>query len=333
MGKKANSPFVIVSSGGMHEMAASVREKLAERNPPLSLAHLQVKETRFANQEDHAWIPETVRRQHVFLFHALLEPTPNEAFMRMMIACDALARASVASITLVIPYMSYLRQDRKDRARVPITARLVADMIETNRLIKDIVTIDMHTEQAQGFFRVPVDNLSSKYLFVDYLKKILGEKIDNAVVVAPDFGSAKRAQKFAEALGGLPKSILEKERRGTNVSEVLAVTGEPVKDRVVLMYDDMIDTGGTIVGAAQTLLAPPHGAREVYVMATHGIFSGSAREKLPASGIPIIVTNSIPRSAKYQGNTPWFTTVPIDDLIARALYEHTLVAGSVSKLS
>ena len=247
--------------------------------------------------------------------------------------CDALARASVAGITLVIPFISYLRQDRKDEKRVPITARLIANLIESNRAITDIITIDMHTEQAQGFFSIPVDNLSSKLLFVEELKRRLGEEIGTALVVSPDFGSAKRADKFAKALGGLGKSLIEKRRTGPNKSEVVAVIGEPVEGRIILMNDDMIDTGGTIMNAAKALLGPPHNAAAAYIMATHGLFSADARERCASSTIPVLTTNSIPRSAEYLSQNPWLTVVPIDDLIAEALHENMLIGGSVSKLS
>lgn len=325
-------PFVIISTDGMHEMAQSVQGKLHTKG--YGCAHHKVEYETFKNGEVNAHIPETVRRQHVFFFHPLLFPTPNEAFMRMLIVGDALARASVAGITLVIPFMSYLRQDRKEKNdRVPITARLIANLIESNRAIRDIITIDMHTDQAQGFFSIPVDNLSSKLLFVEELKRRLGEEMSTALVVSPDFGSAKRADKFAKALGGLGKSLIEKRRTGPNKSEVVAVIGEPVDGRIILMNDDMIDTAGTIMNAAEALLREPHNAKKAYIMATHGLFSADAKERCASSNIPILTTNSIPRSAAYLTENPWLTVVPIDDLIAEAIHQNTLIGGSVSKLS
>lgn len=325
------SPFVIVSTPGMHETADTVR--LLLRDMGVDLEHQKVELTTFKNLEVRARIPETVRQQHVFFFHPLLTPTPNEALMNMLITCDALARASVEGITLVVPYMSYLRQDRKDQPRVPITARLVADLIETNKAVKSLVTVDMHAEQVQGFFSIPVDDLSSRQLFAEYCKQTYAAQMANAIVAAPDFGGAKRAHRFAERLGGLPKSIIEKHRSGANVSEVLSVTGESVAERLVLMYDDMIDTGGTIVNAAQALKRSPHNAHEVVVMATHGIFSGNATEMLATSGIPIVTTSSIPRTDEFKAKHPWLTVVPIEGLLADAIYEKMLVGGSVSKLS
>lgn len=328
---KEVSPYVIVSTQEMHDTAEVVRTMLRKKG--VELTHQKVELTTFKNLEVRARIPETVRQQHVFLFHPLLTPTPNEAVMNMLIICDALARASVEGITLVVPYMSYLRQDRKDQPRVPITARLIADLIETNSSIKSLVTIDMHAEQIQGFYSIPVDDLSSRKLFAKYCREAYKDDIAQAIVAAPDFGGAKRAHRFAERLGGLPKSIIEKHRSGANVSEVLSVTGEPVKGRLVLMYDDMIDTGGTIVNAAKALKQHPHNAREVVVMATHGIFSGNALETLSKSGIPIVTTNSIPRSNDFQANNPWLTIIPVEELLTEAIYEKMLVGGSVSKLS
>jgi ribose-phosphate pyrophosphokinase len=324
------SRFVIVSSEGMHEVAASV-QKLLEVEHDTKLSHHHINYTTFANKEVCPKVSETVRRQHVLFFHPLQFPTPNDALMRLALSCDALTRASVESITLILPYIAYLRQDRKDQPRVPISSRVVADLIQTS-LVRHIVTMDMHTEQAEGVFRISVDNMSSRQLFATEVRKLLGPQYADAIVVAPDFGSAKRAKKFADELDGLPVALIEKNRTGPNACEVVKIIGESVEGRCVLLYDDMIDTGGTIMNAAAALLAPPHHAKSAYVLCTRGILSGSALETLRATQIPVLITNTIPRSVEFLKENPFISVVPVDMLLSNVLYEHMLRGGSVSKL-
>ena len=332
-GNMSKSPFVFVSSTGMHNLAASVHEAVMQMQSAADIPHLKIEIKTFSNGEHCTQIPDTVRSQHVFFFHGLQFPTPNEAFMDMMIVCDAMMRASVASITLVVPYMSYLRQDRKDKPRVPITARLLADMIETNAKVAHIITMDMHADQEQGFFKIPVDNLSSKKLFAEHILSLFQKNIDDVVVVAPDFGSAKRARKFAEEIGiGNRVAICEKTRPADNRAEVLSVIGTSVTGRIVVMYDDMIDTGGTIAKAAAALRAEPHAAKQVVVLATHGIFSSKdGVEELASSGALVFVTDSIPRVPESLPSAIGY--VSIATLLASAVHQHMLVGGSVSVLS
>ncbi len=323
--------FVIVSSGPeMGILAEAVRGQLSYRCQ-MEFQHYRLKQGLFKNGEACPQLPETVRRQHVFFFHPLQFPSPNDALMNLFIANDAIARAAAMSIVLVVPYISYLRQDRKDRPRVPITARLVADLIETNRIVRHVITMDMHTEQAEGFFSIPVDNLSSRRLFAEKVRDLLGNAVREAVVVSADVGGVKRARKFADDLGGLPIAIIDKRRTGPNESEVMHVVGEPVKGRVCLLYDDIFDTGGTTCQATQALLSPPHHATAVYQMATHGIFSDNAEDRFRDVGMPVFVTNTIPRSPEYLSQNPWLSVVSIDQLLTTVLYEHMLRGGSVSK--
>jgi ribose-phosphate pyrophosphokinase len=313
----------------MHDMAASVAA-IIKQTHGITLPHQKLETKVFSNGEHWARLTETIRRQHVFFFHGMQFGTPNEALMDMLIAANAMKYASVASITLVVPYMSYLRQDRKDKPRVPITARLVADLIEVNRKIEHVITMDMHAEQAQGFFSIPVDNMSSERIFIEYIQNEFMGRLAEIVVVAPDFGSAKRARKFAEKLGIKGQvAIIEKNRPEANMAEVLSLIGASVRGKIALMYDDMIDTGGTIAGGTKELLSEQHGAKQVLVMATHGILSSEAGiAKLVDSGGTIAVTNSIPRELPAA-----FTMVPIDAHLAKVIYENTLVGGSVSRHS
>ena len=325
--------FVIVSSGvEMGVMAEAVRKRLKKRYH-VSINHFPIEYTTFKNNEVCPQIPRTVRRQHVLFFHPLQFPTPNDALAQMLIVNDALNRASAASITLVLPYMAYLRQDRKDKPRVPITARMLANVIEANRCVQNIVTFDMHTEQAAGFFDIPVDNVLTHALFAKKVKKILGADISRCVVVGPDIGSGKRARMLADALGGLPVALIDKRRSKANTSEVMHIVGEPVRGKIVLINDDMIDTGGTILNGAKALLQPEHGAIKVYVMATHGIFSGEAEKNLAEAQIPVLISDTIPRPDDYYERNTMLTVVSVKKILASVLYQQMRHGGSVSKLS
>ena len=178
-------PFVVVSTPGMHELAARTVALLAS-NHGMQLPHHQIEFERFANGEVLPHVPVTVRRQHVFVFHAMQLPSPNDAVITALLVHDALKRASVSGITLVAPYLPYLRQDRKHKPRVPISARMLADIIESNHCVERVITADMHADQEQGFFSIPVDNLMGMGLFAEHFKKMLGSELANSVVVAPE---------------------------------------------------------------------------------------------------------------------------------------------------
>lgn len=298
-----------------------------------SFAHLEMECDTFANGEMKPWIPETVRGEHVFVLQALQEPDPNIALMQLLLTADALKRASVAGITMVLPYIPYLRQDRKDMPRVPISARLIADLIESNEKVERVITMDMHVDQEQGFFSIPVDNIRVAKIHAEYFKNMLGKKIRDVVVVSPDVGGASRARRFAQFIGEETKvALIDKRRTGRNKSEVLHFIGESLKGKIAIIFDDMIDTGGTNRGAAQAVME--QGAEEAYTCVTHGIFSKDAEEEFAKAGKPVVISSTIPRSKKYRKrNKSWLTVVPIDELLAEAIHQASLVGGSVSKLS
>lgn len=326
-----NSPFVLVSSPGMHKMACSIQEILGDAG--VSLPHHQIKVTQFANGEILPHIPETVRRQHVFLLHPMQHPDPNTALMGMLLTNDALKRASVAGITLVAPYIPYLRQDRKDKPRVPISARMIADLIESNKAVERLITVDMHSEQTQGFFSIPVDNLTSTSLFARHFSAQLGAEIRNVVAVAPDFGGAVRTRRFAEKLGYVHVAIIEKRRGAPNESEIVSIVGDPriINGATTITFEDMIDTGGTIRKTAMALREM--GASAVHLSATHGIFSGEAGAKFAESGLRVACTDSIPRDDEFLKNNPWLDVVSLDHILAKAIFESAIVGGSVSGMN
>jgi ribose-phosphate pyrophosphokinase len=241
---------------------------------------------RFRDGEIRVKIEENVRGADVFV----IQPThpPAENLMELLLMLDALKRASADRITAVIPYYGYARQDRKDEPRVPLSAKLIANLIVVAGADR-ILTMDLHAEQIQGFFDVPVDHLYSTPVLVQYFKK---QQLKNLVVVSPDPGRVNRARAFAKRLGNVPIAIIDKRRPAPNVAEVVNVVGE-VGHRTALIFDDMIDTGGSIIGAGKALI--DRHATRVYACATHPVFSGGAEQKLFASPIAkVVVTDTIP---------------------------------------
>jgi ribose-phosphate pyrophosphokinase len=241
---------------------------------------------KFSNDNTFVRIGESVRGDDVFVVQSFAEPV-NDSVMEMLIMIDTLRRASAGRITAVIPYFGYGRTDKKDQPRVPITARLVAKLIESAGADR-VLTIDLHAGQIQGFFDVPVDEMSALSLLAYYF---LDKRLENPVIVAPDLGSTKRARSFAEVLD-VPLAIIEKRRIGNvDKSETLNLIGS-VEGCSVVIVDDEIDTAGSITQAADLCLR--RGSKEVYAAATHPVFSGPAVQRLSASPIKeVVVTNSI----------------------------------------
>jgi len=203
--------------------------------------------TKFSDGEIRVQINESVRGSHVFVIQSTNPPADN--LLELIFIIDALRRASADMITAVIPYYGYARQDKKDAPRVPISSRVVANLLTTAGVSR-IMVLELHAEQIQGFFNVPVDHLYSSPVFVEYLLK--NEKLDNTVVVSPDAGRVNRARNIAKKLNNLPIAVIDKRRSSPNQSEVMHVVGE-VKDKDILMVDDIIDTAGTITKAAEAL--------------------------------------------------------------------------------
>ncbi|MHC9533459.1 ribose-phosphate diphosphokinase [Dellaglioa sp. BT-FLS60] len=241
---------------------------------------------RFSDGEIRINIEESIRGDHVYIVQSTSDPV-NDNIMELLIMIDALRRASAKSINVVIPYYGYARQDRKARSREPITAKLVADMLEKAGATR-ILALDLHAAQIQGFFDIPVDHLMGAPLLADYF---LTEGLDkDAVVVSPDHGGVTRARKLAEFLKA-PIAIIDKRRPKANVAEVMNIIGT-VEGKRCILIDDMVDTAGTITLAAQALMDA--GATEVYASATHPVLSGPAVERIAKSPIKqFIVTDSI----------------------------------------
>ncbi|MGL4392343.1 MAG: ribose-phosphate diphosphokinase [Fusobacteriaceae bacterium] len=247
---------------------------------------------RFEDGEVYIRIEETVRGRDVFLIQSTSDPV-NENLMELLVFIDALKRASAKTINLVIPYYGYARQDRKASPREPITAKLVANLL-TKAGGTRIITMDLHADQIQGFFDIPVDHMQALPLLAKYFieKKLTGRKI---VVVSPDIGGVKRARKLAEWLD-CKIAIIDKRRPKPNQSEVMNVIGE-VNGKIAIFIDDMIDTAGTITGGASAIINM--GAKEAYACCTHGLFSGPAIKRIKASPLKeVIITDSIKLNGK-----------------------------------
>lgn len=240
---------------------------------------------RFSDGEATVKIEESVRGADVFIIQSTSAPA-NDHLMELLIMIDACRRASARRITAVIPYYGYARQERKARARDPITAKLVANLITTAGADR-VLTLDLHAPATQGFFDIPVDHLTAVPLLAQYYKN---QSLENTVVVSPDMGGVTRARDLAEKLR-VPLAIMDKRRPKPNVSEILNIIGD-IKDKDIIMVDDIIDTAGTISQGASALLE--RGARSVSACCTHPVFSGAAMERLGKSPLrEIVVTDSI----------------------------------------
>lgn len=290
------------------------------RELSVGLGNLQVFE--FTNENIFVKINESVRDNDVYIVQPFSTPV-NRSIMELLIIIDAAKRASAGRITAVIPYYAYGRTDKKDQPRVPITARLLADLVTvagTNR----VLTIDLHAGQIQGFFNIPVDELTAMYLLADYFKS---KRIPDGVVVSTDIGNAKRARNFAQLIDA-PLAIVEKRRAGNaDRTEVLNLIGE-VEGKIAILVDDEIDTAGSITQAARTVLE--QGARDVYACCTHAVLSGSAIERLADSPIcELVTTDTIPISPEKWRDK--FTVISVAPMLADTISRiHT--GGSVGAL-
>ncbi len=273
-----------------------------------SLGTLQIKN--FSDGEIYVRIQESIRGDDVFVVQTLCDPV-NKNLMELLIMLDAFKRASAKSVTAVVPYYAYARQDRKTSGREAITAKLVADLIATAGATR-ILAVDLHTGQLQGFFNILVDHISVAPVIIDFIRK-KGFPRDEMVVVSPDAGGVERARRFAEKLD-CSLAIVDKRRLGHNIAEVEHIIGD-VKGKVAFLVDDMIDTAGTITEAAKLIIK--EGATDVYVCASHAVFSGPAMERLENSPVKeIIVANTIPLK---ENAPPKITQLSIAPLIAEAI--------------
>jgi ribose-phosphate pyrophosphokinase len=278
---------------------------------------------RFADGETHLQIQENVRGADVFLVQPTCTPV-DQHLMELLLLLDALKRASAERITAVLPYYGYARQDRKDRPRMPISAKLVASLLETAGASR-VLALDLHAAQIQGFFDIPVDHLFAAPVMLEYFETRF-ERGD-LIIVSPDAGGVERARSFAKRLNA-PLAIIDKRRTDANVAEVMNIIGE-VRGKHCLMVDDLVDTAGTLVKGVEALLE--QGAKSVSACATHPVLSGSAVERICASPLlELVVTNSIPLAGPA-AECSKIRQLSVAPLLARAI-QSIHEGGSISTL-
>ncbi|EGD42063.1 ribose-phosphate diphosphokinase [Nocardioides sp. WG-D5] len=319
MTKRTTEKQLMLFSGRAHPvLAEEVADLLGTKLTPTSAYD-------FANSEIYVRYEESVRGSDAFVIQSHTAPI-NQWLMEHLIMVDALKRASAKRITVVMPFWGYSRQDKKHRGREPISARLVADMFKTAGADR-IISVDLHADQLQGYFDGPVDHLMALPLLTDYIKDKYGNQ--PLAVVSPDAGRIKVAERWAARLGGAPLAFIHKTRDINRPNETVAnrVVGE-VKDRICILTDDMIDTGGTIVKAADALMAD--GAAGVIICATHAILSDPAVDRLKNStATEVVITNTLPVPEEKQFDK--LTTLSIAPMVARAIRE-VFEDGSVTSM-
>lgn len=267
---------------------------------------------KFPDGESFCRIEEDVRGKDVFIVQPTCRPV-NDTLMELLVMIDAVRRASAAHITAVVPYFGYARQDRKDEGRVPISAKLAANLLECAGATR-VMALDLHSAQIQGFFDIPLDHLSASPVLDDYINS-LGYSPEEVVVVSPDAGSIKRATKHVAALGG-GLAIIDKRRKSGSEVEQAHFIGDSIEGRVAFLFDDMISTAGSIVGAARVV--KERGAKKVYVAASHGIFCGPAIQRLQDAPIEeVVVSDTIPLLPEH--NIPKLKQLSCAPVVAEAI--------------
>ncbi|WP_448852145.1 ribose-phosphate diphosphokinase [Corynebacterium sp. 335C] len=313
-----NQKNLMLFSGRAHpELGEAVARELGVELTPMTARD-------FANGEIFVRFEESVRGCDAFVLQSHPQPL-NKWLMEQLIMIDALKRGSAKRITAILPFFPYARQDKKHRGREPISARLVADLLKCAGADR-IVSVDLHTDQIQGFFDGPVDHMHAMPILTQHIRD--NYPLDDICVVSPDAGRVKVAEKYANTLGDAPMAFVHKTRSVDVANEVVAnrVVGD-VEGRTCVLIDDMIDTGGTIAGAVGVLREA--GAKDVIIATTHGVFSGPARERLSQCGAKeVIATDTLPQDAEGWDN---LTVLPIAPLLAQTIHE-IFENGSVTTL-
>lgn len=293
--------------------AASANQRMAKQiSECLGLSMGKSEVGTFSDGEISVSLFESVRGSDCFIVQSTCEPVNNN-LMELLIMIDAMKRASAARITAVMPYFGYARQDRKAKARDPISAKLVADLLTTAGADR-LLTMDLHAAQIQGFFNIPVDHLLGAPLLSSFMKELVGENSDEYVVVSPDLGSVTRARNFAARIG-CSLAIVDKRRQKANVCEVMNIIGS-VEGKKVILVDDMIDTAGTLCNAAAAIMEK--GAKDVTACATHAVLSGPAIDRIRDSAIKeLVLLDTIPLPEEKM--LPKFTVLPVAPLFAEAI--------------
>ncbi|MGR3616402.1 MAG: ribose-phosphate pyrophosphokinase [Paracoccaceae bacterium] len=306
-----NEPKLIAGNANLPLAETIARRMSLHRGVHQGLVEARVE--RFNDAEIFVEVYENVRGEDMFIIQPTSNPA-NDNLMELLIISDALRRSSAQRITAVIPYFGYARQDRRTKARTPITAKLVANML-TGAGIERVLTMDLHAAQIQGFFDIPVDNLYASPIFALDVKNQFKDQMDSLMVVSPDVGGVARAREMAKRINA-PLSIVDKRREKAGEIAEMTVIGD-VKDKICLIVDDMCDTAGTLCKAAQVLL--DNGAREVHAYITHGVMSGPAVERVTNSVMKsLVITDSIQPTAPVL-NAPNIRVIPTAPIFTQAI--------------
>jgi ribose-phosphate pyrophosphokinase len=326
-----NEPFEVVFSPWLETLSHRIIKRLQDQGVQVSYSRMQY--TTFSSGEIRPDVPQSIRGKHVYFLHDLQAEDPNIALMRYVLSADALTRSDVASITCVFPNIPYLRQDRREPdERASISAAVVLRLIEASSpRLRTIITYHMHAAQETGFIRLPIANLPGYVDHIRHLRAERGESLADAVIAAPDLGASKYARKIRKAIGSHYQIAIVDKERDRDGTRPLDVIGEPVKGRRVIMFDDIIDTGGSIMGAAQRLLE--EGALDVELRVTHGLFHGDAIEKFRRAGLRVVTLETVTRPQSFiDRERSWLTILPIDEMLSGAMHQTMQVGGSVSRL-
>ena len=314
----------LISGNSNLKLAKSVARRMSlHRGISVNLVDARVE--RFNDGEVFVEVYENVRDEDMFIIQSTSRPA-NDALMELLIIADALKRSSASRITAVIPYFGYARQDRRSKARTPITAKLVANILEKAG-IERVLTLDLHATQIQGFFDIPVDNLYASPVFALDVKHNFKEQMDNLMVVSPDVGGVARARDLAQRIGA-PLSIVDKRREKAGEVAEMTIIGN-VEGRTCLIVDDIVDTAGTLCKAADVLME--NGAKEVHSYITHGVLSGPAVDRITKSVMKNLVITDTIEATDAVNNAPNIRIVPTAPIFAQAIL-NTWNGTSVSSL-
>lgn len=306
----SDQPVYLFSTRTSSALAEKIAEKYGNRLGKINFQQ-------FSDGEFEPILDESVRGGRVFLIGSTFPPADN--LLELLLMIDAAKRASAKNITVVIPYYGLARQDRKDKPRAPIGAKLVANLLTAAGATR-IMTMDLHADQIQGFFEIPVDHLYASTIFIDYIKS---SQLDNLTIASPDMGGAKRAKNYAGHLGA-EVVIAYKERKKANVVEEMFLIGD-VRDRNVILIDDMIDTAGTLCKAADILME--NGAKSVRAMATHAVLSGNAYHNIEKSQMTeVIVTDTIPVKENLSSKIKVLSCANLFAEVMHSVHEHKSIS-------
>lgn len=319
--------IAIVSTPSIKYMARNAHVELRKYISKESIDFHTLKFEGFSRGEFLAQIRKNIRHKAVYLFYDFNMDASHD-LVGLAMTTSAMQDAGAKSVTIVAPYIPFLRQDRKDRSRVPISAKVSLQIMELSRIVGRTITLDMHADQIQIGFQNPSDHLPGHVIFTPWIKERFGDQLDKVVIVGPDAGSEKRVMKIASILG-CKRSFLTKSRAGRGDVSMHEIHGAKVQGKICIINDDIIDTGGTIIKAAEALMA--RGAEDVIISATHAVFGKkdgvSAYKKLKAAGFEVVVTDSLLTKEKK-----WLTVLPLARYMAHAILQNIVPNGSVSKI-